>query len=423
MDSIEPSSARIEESLRQPLVPIGSPLKEQAHRFSLYEEKNRLFRPVIYWYLSFRCNLACAHCSVHSSPWVDTSEDLTTAECMEVIEQMAELNIGTALVTGGEFLIRPDALEIIKALGEKGIGIGLETNGIRYPPGFFELAKELQDRKLFSMAISLDGGTKETHERLRGPRSFERTVQGLRELKAQGIRFSVQCVLNGSNYETIPDFYKLAQELYPECRVVQWAILNPVGRGEGLVHELGLRAEHIPAIFALMAEWKQSYSGSSIVKVPPAMVPPKYLPLISGESKMRSVTSCQFPLLGVLPNGDVTICAVSRDNQELHFGSIRDKEVRLKKIWEETRMASLRSRYLEAEDLSGICGDCVWKYSCKGACRAWAYEEGGSFQAPFPICQALEEAGAFPNLYRLSRQSAAVASKLQAMQIGCSCHT
>jgi radical SAM protein with 4Fe4S-binding SPASM domain len=422
MDSLKSSPARIDGSIREPLVSIGSPLKEKAQRSRLLEEQ-RLFRPVIYWYLSFRCNLACAHCSVHSSPWVDTSEDLTTAECLGVIEQMAELNVGTALVTGGEFLIRPDALRILQALGEKGIGAGVETNGIHYPPGFFELAREMQVRRLLTIAISLDGGTKETHERLRGPRSFERTVEGLRQLKEQGIRFSVQCVLNGANYETIPDFYKLAQELYPECQVVQWAILNPVGRGMGLVKELGLRAEHIPAIFALISKCKQSYSGSSIVKVPPAMVPPKYLSLISGGTKMRAVTSCQFPLLGVLPNGDVTICAVSRDNQELHFGNIRDKNIRLKRVWEETKMASLRSRYMEAEDLHGICGDCVWKYSCKGACRAWAYEEGGSFQSAFPICQALEEADAFPNVYRLSHQSAAVAAKFQSMQTGCSCHT
>lgn len=406
---------------KKPLTPIGSRLKDQAERFRIVEEEQRKFRPVIYWYLSFRCNLACAHCSVHSSPWVDTSDDLTTEECMKAIDQMAELNIRTALLTGGEFLIRPDAVQILKALGEKGIGVSVESNGLHFPPGFADLVQELQAKRLFLMTISLDGGTRETHERLRGPRSFDRTVSGLRFLKAEGIRFVIQCVLNGANIETIPDLYALAAELSPECLAVQWAILNPVGRGVGLVQELGLRSEHIPLMFESIKAHKTGYPGTTVIKVPPAMVPPKYLPMVFKDSRVKPTTTCQFPLLGVLPNGDVTICALSRDNAELHFGNIRDKGMRLKEIWERTRMDMLRSRYVAAEDLQGICGDCVWKYTCKGACRAWAHEEGGDFDAPFPICKALDESGAFPTAYRLSHQNGAAIAKFREMQAGCGC--
>jgi radical SAM protein with 4Fe4S-binding SPASM domain len=423
MARAELNEAAVATQLPKSPVPIGTPMAERADRLRIVEEEERRFRPVIYWYLTFRCNLACAHCSVHSSPWFDTSEDLNTEECLRVIDQMAELNVSTALVTGGEFLIRPDSLLLIRTLAERGIGIGLESNGLRYPEGFIELARELQSRHLFGMTVSLDGGTRETHERLRGPRSFDRTVRGLRELKAGGVRFNIQCVLNSSNLETIPEIYRLALELYPECGTVQWAILNPVGRGAELVFDLGLQPHHIPRMFALVSEAQADYPGSTVVKVPPAIIPPKYLPLISKGPKVKPITTCQFPLLGVLPNGDVSICAVSRDNQELHFGNIRDEGVRLKGIWEKTRMDMLRSRYVAAQDLEGICGDCIWKYTCKGGCRAWAYEEGGSFDSAFPLCKALDDAGAFPPVYRLSHQQAAAAAQYQQMHAGCSCST
>lgn len=402
-------------------IPIDGALKDRATRLRIFEEEERRFRPSVYWYLSFRCNLACAHCSVHSSPWVDTSEDLDTDECMRVIEQMAELNVRSALLTGGEFLIRPDALLILGALADKGIGVGLETNGIHFPPGFLELAKSMQSKGLFGTTVSLDGGTRETHERLRGPRSFDRTIANLRLLKESGIRFNIQCVLNNENYGTIPNLYELATELSPECSAVQWAILNPMGRGVGLVKELGLRAENIPVLFELIKGAESLYPGQSVVKVPPAMVPPKYLPMILKKNGVKAVTSCHFPLLGILPNGDVTICAVSRDNPELHFGNVREEGFRLKATWEKTRMDMLRSRYVVAEGVEGICGDCVWKYHCKGACRAWAYEEGGSFDAPFPLCKALDDAGAFPKTYRLSVQNAAVIESFKKMSVGCSC--
>lgn len=405
-------------------VQIGTQLKNRVKDYQVAEDQRR-FRPYIYWYISFRCNLSCAHCSVNSSPWVDTTEDLTPEECMGVVDQMADLGAGAALLTGGEFLIRPDALDIMRALADRDIGIGLESNGLHFPRGFVELAKDLQSRNLLSMTVSLDGGTKETHERLRGPRSFDRTTRSLRKLKEAGVWFHIQCVLNAANYHTIPDVYALAQELSPECNVVQWATLNPVGRGVGLIQTLGLQPEHIPQVFASIAKAKDTYDRFTVIKVPPAIVPPKYLPLVlKKDSRVQPSTTCQFPLLGVLPNGDVTICALSRDNEDLHFGNLREDGTSLKSIWQKTRMDMLRSTYVAAEDLEGICGDCVWKWNCKGACRAWAYEEGDSFAAPFPICKSLDDAGAFPKVYKLSHQNeAAVKAYRQMAAGGCGCST
>jgi len=91
-------------------------------------------------------------------------------------------------------------------------------------------------------------------------------------------------------------------------------------------------------------------------------------------------------------------------------------------VWQRTRMDMLRSRYVAAEHLSGICGDCVWKFKCKGGCRAWAYQDGESFDAPLPICKKMEEDGEFPRVYRISLQNEAMARKFQEMGGDCACH-
>lgn len=383
-------------------------------------EDARRFRPHIYWYLSFRCNLACEHCSVHSSPWVDTSQDLSAEEAMRVIDQMAELNVGFAILTGGEFLLRNDALQIMRRLAEKNIPMGIETNGLRFDKHFVALAVELQQKKMLSLTVSLDGGTLETHERLRGPNSFNRTIRGLETIAAAGIKFNIQCVLNKMSLETVPQLYALGTRLYPSLGTVSFAFLNPIGRGTELTKELGLDSADIRRIFDLIGEHKPSYPGATLVKGPPAMIPPQYLSLIFQSDDVRKSVSCQFPLLGVLPNGDVTVCAVSRENEDLHFGNIR--ELSLKEVWTRTRMDMLRSRYVAADHLTGICGDCVWKNVCKGGCRAWAYEDGDSFDAPLPICKQLEEEGRFPNVYKISRQNETMIRKFQEMGGGCACH-
>lgn len=119
-------------------------------------EADRKFRPHIYWYLSFRCNLACKHCSVFSSPWVDTSGDLSTDECMRVVDQMADLRVGSANLTGGEALLRPDAKDIIRALADRGVPVALESNGLRFDDGFVTLPAAAAEVFTQAVATRLD---------------------------------------------------------------------------------------------------------------------------------------------------------------------------------------------------------------------------------------------------------------------------
>lgn len=369
-------------------------------------EDERRFRPDVYWYLTFRCNLACQHCSVFSSPEVDTSNDLTTDEAMLVIEQLVELDVGTALISGGEALYRPDAMRILRATTAAGVKVGLETNGLLISDEFIEFAREAQARKMLGISISLDGGTAETHDRVRGQNTFRRTIDNLHRLKRGGVEFNIQCILNKHNYSTIPDYMGHARDLLPALKWVQFGFLNPVGRGDTFIQEVGLSYDDMPRIFGLIAKEQACFEGKIMVKAPPAAIPARYLGLVYTSDNVAGCTTCQFPLLGVLPNGDVTICALSRDNDSIALGSVRTD--RLANIWKQTRMDMLRATYVAAEHLQGICGDCVFQQSCKGSCRAWAFEQGGSFEAPFPLCAMLEKQGQFPKAYRLSEQRKAL---------------
>lgn len=369
-------------------------------------DPQRRFRPNIYWYLTFRCNLSCAHCWVQSSPTVDTSEDLTTAEAMRVVDEMAELSVNACTLSGGEVLTRRDAPQIIAALCERGIRVVVETNGLLIRQPFLDLAARLQAGGRLTLGISLDGATAESHERLRGPRTFERTVANLRRLKEAGVRFNLQCTLNRINIATIPALYELAESLRPALRCLGFCLLNPLGRGEGLAQELGVGFGDLDEVLTLVREHKGHFSGVTVLKVPPAAIPPAHLAMALQGSLVSTRVTCQFPILGILPSGDITICALSRENRELRFGNVRTDS--LKQVWQHGRLDHLRERYLTTSNLRGICGDCIWQASCRGACRAWAYQEGLSFDAPYPLCAAFDAAGEFPDAYRRSRLGAGV---------------
>ena len=63
------------------------------------------------WEITLRCDLACRHCGSragHGRP-----DELTTAECLDVVRQLAELGTREVAIIGGEAYLRDDWLDIL----------------------------------------------------------------------------------------------------------------------------------------------------------------------------------------------------------------------------------------------------------------------------------------------------------------------
>lgn len=249
------------------------------------------------------------------------------------------------------------------------------------------------------ISVSLDGGTREAHEWVRGRGSFDPTVKALYRLRAAGIPFGVQCVVNRQNFQTIPDLFRLANDLdfSPRDHVLAFSIVNPIGRGSEFKDNLALTPSEYEQVFQLVLGGLRGYKSEVLIKVPPAAIPPRYLQYLMQDERVKFHVSCSFPLLGILPDGTLSVCVLTRADSlvlgHLHKDSIAEVVKR--------SIEPLRKDY-ESVTLTGVCADCVFKNSCKGSCRAYAYTKFGSFTAPYPLCEALEKAGMFPNIYRIS---------------------
>ena len=182
--------------------------------------------------LTKRCNLRCEHCYLDATPKMGGGADeLTTAECLRLINQIAEVNRGSLLViTGGEPLVRPDILEIARHAVSQGFMVVFGTNGMLIDD---RMAKELVEIGVMGVGISIDSLDPKKHNQFRGlPRAWEGAVAGIEACKRNGLQFQVHFSAQPMNYQELPEVVKWAHQL--GAKVLNVFFMVCTGRGEEL---------------------------------------------------------------------------------------------------------------------------------------------------------------------------------------------
>ena len=77
------------------------------------------------WELTYACNLACVHC-LSSSGRRDPRE-LSTAECLALIDEFQRMQIFYVNIGGGEPTVRPDFWELLDYAVEHHVGVKFST--------------------------------------------------------------------------------------------------------------------------------------------------------------------------------------------------------------------------------------------------------------------------------------------------------
>ncbi len=57
---------------------------------------------IVAWNLTKRCNLACAHCYISAGSWHATDDELSTDQCLRILDEILDVNPNPMLIlTGG----------------------------------------------------------------------------------------------------------------------------------------------------------------------------------------------------------------------------------------------------------------------------------------------------------------------------------
>ena len=137
------------------------------------------------------CNLACTSCYIESSPTNDALSYLTLAEVDRFLEEVdAPTEIG---FTGGEPFMNPEIMAMLEHALGRGHRVLVLSNAMRpmrrHEAAILALAARYPAK--LTIRVSVDHHTQAVHEQERGPNSWDRAIDGLKWLAANGVPLAV----------------------------------------------------------------------------------------------------------------------------------------------------------------------------------------------------------------------------------------
>jgi radical SAM protein with 4Fe4S-binding SPASM domain len=361
-----------------------STARSPAHLLHFTEDK----KPVVVWNVTQRCNLHCAHCYADSKDR-EYPDELTTAEGLTLLEDLAGFGVPTVLFSGGEPLMRADLFELAAAAREHGMRTVLSTNGTRIDDA---TAGRIADAGFSYVGVSIDGiGGR--HDKMRGSLgAFEGAVDGIRAVQRAGVRTGVRFTVHGLNCDELDAVMDLAEELEVNRLCVYH--LAYAGRGDKLRrHDLAPEEtrEVVDRVFDRVEDLGRCGSDLEVLTVDNPVDNVLLLQRLRARDPERAAEVEQMlrwnggnqsgvAIACIDPTGDV-----HPDQFSWHVRAGNVREQRFGEIWTSENPV-LRPYRARPRELRGRCASCRWMELCNGGLRVRAESATGDPAASDPAC-------------------------------------
>lgn len=161
------------------------------------------------WAITGACNLRCRHCFV-SAPDAKFGE-LSTEDCLKIIDEIASCGVTILLITGGEPLFRKDLPTLLGRMKEHEIVlIGIGSNGTLVNDRILDLLDSLDYHPEFKMSYD---GVEGWHDWLRGiPGTEDRLLSSMRKLQDRSFSTMITMTVHKGNLPLmIPSLLKMKE--------------------------------------------------------------------------------------------------------------------------------------------------------------------------------------------------------------------
>lgn len=354
---------------------------------------SKIYRPVIFWNLTDRCNLSCTHCYNQSGPGRTTEGELTTAEAMQVIDDLAGMGVPLILFSGGEPLMRADIWELAQHARSRGLKMALSTNGTLITP---DIARTIKESGIEYAGISLDGARAETHDRFRNSAgAFDQTIRAFSACREAGLRCGVRVTLTKENCHELEALVDLPLSLGASRFCLYWLV--PTGRGIDSYARLQLDKNEVTEALSLLYR-KAKETDPATMEFLTVDAPQDCIHLLASMEQDRSEDladarelleslnggcSAGTRVANIDAQGNVYPCQFAR-SPEFLVGNVRNRP--FSSIWADTSNPVLARFRDKQAQFGGRCRACNYRDLCGGGCRVRAHAADGDFLAEDPFC-------------------------------------
>ncbi len=169
--------------------------------------KGDWFPAYVVWEITLKCDQPCRHCGSRAGAARET--ELTTAEALDVVKQLAAMRAGEVVLIGGEAYLHEGFLEIVRALKKAGIQVSMTTGGRGITA---KLARDMKAAGIYSVSVSVDG-LERAHDLIRKVRgSFRSAMEAIGHLRAAKIVTASNVNVNRANQGDLEALYELLRD-------------------------------------------------------------------------------------------------------------------------------------------------------------------------------------------------------------------
>ncbi|HWB77743.1 MAG TPA: radical SAM protein [Nannocystaceae bacterium] len=315
------------------------------------------------WELTLACDQRCSHCGPRAGQ--KRSDELTTDEALQLVDELADLGVGEVVLIGGEAYLRNDVLLVVRRIRERGMGCTMTTGGYNLTQA---RADALVEAGVRSVTVSIDG-LEESHDLVRGrPQSWQRAFEALAHVKNAGGKIACNTQINSRTRHELLELL----ELIAAAGVHSWQLQITVPHGNAADHpELILQPYMYLELFEVLEQvlvrarelGVRIWPGNNL-----GYFGPLELALRKSQNKHFRGCNAGVTTLGIESNGALKNCPSLGGSLNVG-GSWRADGIR--KVWEESyQLGYIRAR--TKDDLWGFCRDCYYAETCMAGCTAAA---------------------------------------------------
>ncbi len=345
-----------------------------------------ILRPVVFWNITYKCNLKCKHCYINAGDPNLIKRELPVEKTIEIADQIIKHKIPLVVFTGGEPLVSEKFWRIAEYMVSRGYTrISVSTNGTIID---WETAQRLKSLGVRYVGISLDSLKPEKHDEFRGVKgAWEKSVEGMRNSVKAGLPTGLRVTVTRGNISEVPDMIDFAASLGLER--VSIYLLDTTGRAANELELLPSPArlrEMIDRLIEKAIEY-QDVLEILLVRMNFAGIYIAYRIANSREEFLELLKiigaqgDCGRKTISIYPDGTVRPCQFL---EAIVVGDLRREGLTDILSPDNPR---LKPFFNIPERLRGErCSKCPFKHVCGGGSRNRALSASGDFWGDDPSC-------------------------------------